>query len=480
MISYRKKGKFVKKNVKKYLLSEFLGLRQGKENSTLPANYTDKCFNFTMQDSRLKEGYGVKKLKSVDGDDYEPTQYTIERIYAYPSNKRNERELVLSAEDVIYRLKESEKYWQFQNLFPSHEEGALTTVDERPVLLIPKKNKGIYIYDGFNFSDAEVNIAPTAMCSHYGRVFAVDKNDEYRLIFSDVGDPTNWNVSLDEGGRIYMDVEDGRILKLISHGGHLYIFREYSIYRLTAYGDQRDFVMKKVANTTAKVWKDTVALCDNRIIFLTRAGAYQFDGYNVGEIMKGYSSYLTGIVGKPFGSFFNGKYYLALKNKYSDGKNSVEGSDNVSNDDINDTLLTYDTQSGDVSLSSNVYIKNMQPLRSRDGEECLLAVGYSLYYLGYVDKGSGFFERPVEKIWESPRIDFLSSGEEKEIDGISVPEGGSYVFGISADGSIRRDYQVDGRKKYIPIGIRGKSFVFTIRAKSGSKDILSPYVYVKS
>lgn len=479
MIYYRKGRKFVKKNVKKYLLSEFLGIKKSREYSTLPVNYTDKCFNFTMNASKLKEGYGVKELKATDGGSYDESQASIDRVYAYPSSKRNEREIIVSAEDIVYSLNEEEKYWRVHNLFPSHEEGALTTVNERPVILVPKLNKGIYIYNGFNFTDAEVKIAPTAMCSHYGRVFAVDKNDEYRLIFSDTGDPTNWNVSLDEGGQIYMDVDDGRILKLVSHGGHLYIFREYAIYRLTAYGDQRDFVMKKVVNTTAKVWKNSVALCDNRIIFLTRVGAYQFDGYSVSEIMKDYSSYIATIDGKPYASFFNGKYYLAHKT-VTDAKRSLATAEENTDGEINDTLLVYDTRSGDIALSKNVYIKNMQPLKSRDGEEYLLAVGYSLHKLGYVDCSSEFFEEPIEKVWESPKIDFLSPNEEKEIDGISVPDGGSYVFGISADGSIRRDFQVNGRSKYIPIGIRGKSFVFTIRAKSGSGDIASPYVYVKS
>lgn len=481
MIYYRKGRKFVKKNVKKYLLSEFLGIKKGKEYSTLPVNYTDKCFNFAMNASKLKEGYGVKELKATDGGVYEEPRATIDRVYAYPSSRRNEREIIVSAEDIVYSLNEEEKYWRVHNLFPSHEEGALTTVDERPAILVPKLNKGIYIYDGFNFTDAKVNIAPTAMCSHYGRVFAVDKNDEYRLIFSDTGDPTNWNVSLDEGGQIYMDVDDGRILKLVSHGGHLYIFREYAIYRLTAYGDQRDFVMKKVVNTTAKVWKNSVTLCDNRIIFLTRVGAYQFDGYSVSEIMKDYSSYIAKITGKPYGSFFNGKYYLAHRSE-TDAKAgvTVEASETDTDGEMNDALLVYDTRNGEISLSSDVYIKNMQPLKSRDGEEYLLAVGYSLRKLGYIDSGSEYFEKPIEKIWESPPIDFLSPNEEKEIDGISIPESGSYVLGITADSSIRRDFQIDGRKKYIPIGIRGKSFVFTIRAKCGSGDIASPYVYVKS
>lgn len=52
-------------------------------------------------------------------------------------------------------------------------------------------------------------------------------------------------MSPDEAGFINFSDECGDVIKVVSFSNYLYVFREYGIFRLTAYGDQNDFCLKR-------------------------------------------------------------------------------------------------------------------------------------------------------------------------------------------------------------------------------------------
>lgn len=85
----------------------------------------------------------------------------------------------------------------------------------------------------------------TSVAVHNERVFGTVSGVNNQVWFSDDFDPANWNVSLTEAGYINFADDLGQAIKAVSFQGYLFVFREYGIMRLTAYGDQSDFVLKR-------------------------------------------------------------------------------------------------------------------------------------------------------------------------------------------------------------------------------------------
>ena len=113
------------------------------------------------------------------------------------------------------------------------------------------------------------------MCVHGERLFLTDSSNHNSLWFSDDFDPTNWNVSLSEAGFIDMIGEKGRLLKVISFGGYIYVFRSYGITRVTAYGNQKSFSVADLFVSSGKIRGESITVCGDCVLF------FASDGYTV-------------------------------------------------------------------------------------------------------------------------------------------------------------------------------------------------------
>ncbi|MCL2176801.1 MAG: hypothetical protein FWB72_02485 [Firmicutes bacterium] len=144
------------------------------------------------------------------------------------------------------------------------------------------------------------------------RTFALTAEDGYRIWFSEDLDPTNFNVSISEGGFIDLVDEHGPFNKLVSIGHTIYIIRSYGIARLNALGDQRDFTLFNVYSSTTRIYEGSVAVCGNVIVFLAEDGLYMFDGTTARKIFAETSRYFARITNhNSVGCYHNGKYYLS-------------------------------------------------------------------------------------------------------------------------------------------------------------------------
>lgn len=260
---------------------------------------------------------------------------------------------------------------------------------------------GLYVLHGGELSPVENAPSATCICAHKGRLFAVRSDGQGRLWFSDVMDVTNWNASLSEGGYIDLEPGVGDIKKLISLGEYLYCFCENSIWRVTAYGDQREFSVQKIADTTGRIEHSSAGLVGTAMYFVTDAGFFRFDGWNIVKIMPE----LDGIV----------PYIGSVKAVASHGTELLYSliMQKGGPIDITDTkylLVRYDVYSGAVSLSQGYPIKSMVGIKFFGGS--LLATTQddykgngAMYYLGYeVDAGASF-GTPVNKVYRTGASD---------------------------------------------------------------------------
>ena len=155
--------------------------------------------------------------------------------------------------------------------------------DGKNILIVSAPDLAITVYDGATVTPVTNGLKFAALEVHGERVFGVYNGKRGSVWFSDNLDPTDWTVSADAGGYIAFGDDCGDAIGLVSFLGYLYIFRERGIYRLTAYGDQGEFMLKKLFTSTGCIYKDTIALCGDRIMFLDDEGVMSFDGYDVSD-----------------------------------------------------------------------------------------------------------------------------------------------------------------------------------------------------
>lgn len=232
----------------------------------------------------------------------------------------------------------------------------------------------------------------TGIAMHNERMFVTIGGRKNAIWFSDDLDPTNWNPELDEGGFIELEGERGRLNKAVAFGGYVYIFRDYGISRLTAYGDQSEFSVTNLFVSSGKIYSDTVAVCGDRILFAADDGLYSFDGITTSRIAR----HLDGLIEYSrvrCGAYSAGKYYLAAAGGF---------------------LVAVDPRTLSTSVSFGADIISFSQITDGAGER-LLCLSPDKSFLGEIKKCPDFFGEPLTKVWKSGLSDFGSPESRKLI-----------------------------------------------------------------
>lgn len=153
--------------------------------------------------------------------------------------------------------------------------------------------------------------ASCALCA--GRLFIADGN---KIKFSEEFDFTDFSVGLDFGGFIGLDDESGDALFLAEDAGNIYVVASHAVYQLQPYGEQFEFVFKKLSTFCLNVKAGTIAKAGNKICFLSGNDLCVLCGgkvKKVGGTLADFGAYSFGAAGVT-----KGVYHLFVQ---SGGKN---------------------------------------------------------------------------------------------------------------------------------------------------------------
>ena len=157
------------------------------------------------------------------------------------------------------------------------------------------------------------------MCIHFERLFATANDYTRRVWFSDDLNPTNFNVSSEEGGYIDLIDDFGRSNKVISFNDYVYVFRDFNIARITAFAQQENFSVSQLDVGNSRIFADTVSICDNKVIYLAGDGLYSFNGSSASKINLGISNLFKGVDNQyAKAGYADGYYYLACRTDFKD------------------------------------------------------------------------------------------------------------------------------------------------------------------
>lgn len=364
------------------------GMLRALDRRVLSFDRAEKAYNVDVSSGALKPAYGVSDTGLIFEKVFYYTRYdeaTDERTGIYLGYR----------EGKMYAVKDTEK--EIEGVFFASAPTGVNyrLYGEDVFLLCGEEGMAVVHADG---SAVTVPSAPkiTGLAMHNERMFVTIGGRKNAVWFSDDLDPTNWNPELDEGGFIELEGEGGATNKVVDFGGYVYIFRDYGIMRLTAYGDQSEFSLTGLFVSSGRIFADTVAVCGDRILFCASDGPYVFDGLSTTRILRDYDGAFAPV--KPVAAYSGGKYFLATKLTETAGEE-------------NDALLCIDPKTGSACLSEGISVRAFSPATEIGGEKLFCRTDRQT--LGQVVRGAAYYDLPRTCLWQGSLSDLGSPDREK-------------------------------------------------------------------
>lgn len=450
---------------------KFLGVDAKTNENILSQNYATFCSGFTCQNGVLQSQFGIKNATFSD-DKIEfllpKTDSEIVEMHLYRRVDKNgnwdDRLIVATAENLMYQTKLNEQdVWHpiVNTNYLSDGASVNYNWDGRDCLLVCTPYNPLCIIDDENV--AVLANAPrfSSLCIHYERVFATDSRNKNIVWFSDDFNPSNWNVDLQEGGYIKFFDESGAVLKVLSFSNYVYVFKEFGIYKISAFAEQTTFSVSKIYVGTGKIFENTIAQNENKILFLSNTGLFVFDGYATKNIAKNIPKIINEHMTKAV--IFENKYYLSccFKGEQYGGQNE------------NNSILIVDLKNGYFDIVSNVNIVCFLPVYSHNMTKLLVSVaGDNQNQIAEITNDGSIFGIDYCKKWVSPK-NKMGVPNEKVVRNINFDSNAKVKFNVLLDEN-RYSYEICNQKR-IFVGKKGKKIGFEIETQQCDAEIL-PFV----
>lgn len=444
-----------------YPIISFAGFDAETKEDGLPLNYATYGYNIRMRNGVLTNGIGIE-YPNFNGENFPDISYELSKVsklffykhFDYNSGEKNDRVIALLGNKQVYQgFLNSERFTCINDFnFSSTNVTFLNYYHNNADYLIGISDKNeMKMYDGNVVTNA--NGIPNLIdaCVHYGRIFGVVAKSS-RIYFSAVLNPTDWSESLGAGGYITLTDEGGQIKRIINFKDALYIFREYAIHKLTAFGEQTDFNLSKVFISNNQIYTNTAAVCNDRIIFLADDGFYSFDGYVCKKILRGIFPLLADNRYSN-GCYFNHKYYLASKIRADNVKVGDEDSVYPLK---NNAVIIYDLDLGEVSIFRGGDIKGFLPVSLENVNRLFVYFNNTprMYAIGQICDTGKFFNTKLHKKWQSPVTNFEKLSKDKVLKRIYLTASAPITLRAKLDNDYDFALFSSNRAQMIPVNIR--------------------------
>ena len=380
----------------------FKGLVNSLDESVADMAYASQCYNFAFDKGVLSGKIGIDaamgyyQYPSTQRHAYPPFAEGkgIRKVFLYrvTTDGQHDDRLVAHLTDgtVWYTSVFSEDTWhQIPVLIMEGDIDAVNyNYNGKDMLILSSKIDQVFMID--DKIAYVLGSAPkfSSITIHNERVFGSVNGNKNQVWFSDDFKPTNWTVSPDGAGFINFSDECGEVLKVVSFSNYLYVFREYGIFRLTAYGNQNDFLLKKIFTDTGRIYKHSIAVCGDKIMYCAENGVFTFDGYNSVRVGKE----IPDIKNKNSlcASFIDDCYYIACNLSEDGGTN-------------NDAIVVYNVKNGSVCVLKGMNCIWLSPVKAHNGSDMLCVFGdENKHRIGMMSESGKLFENALKKVYVSP------------------------------------------------------------------------------
>lgn len=117
-----------------------------------------------------------------------------------------------------------------------------------------------------------------------GRLFAVDRENPYKLRWSGGKDGFDWEQSIDGAGYCILSQTRGRICDLIVYKQRVIIVCERGLAYLNAYGNTENFRLVYVDGLMEEVYENTAATVGGKLVLCAGDKLYAYDGVSAEKL----------------------------------------------------------------------------------------------------------------------------------------------------------------------------------------------------
>ena len=447
----------------------FKGIVNTADECVLDMAYADKAYNFSFDNGVLTGKIGIDRAAG-----YFPESPVFRHDYPVPPSGNKIKDVFLykrmtsaGAYDDRIVAHLTDGHFMYTSVFKNdtwHDINSLVmrgdvcavsyNYNGEDVLLLSSNVDYLYFIKG---SDPLVcTEAPkfTSITVHNERIYGSVNGTQNQVWFSDDFNPSNWSVSSDEAGSINFADECGEVIKVVSFLNYVYIFREYGIFRLTAYGDQSEFLLKKVFTDTGRIIKNSIELCGDKIVFYAEDGLYAFDGYTVTRIAKELMPlFRTHLMSA---AYLDDCYYLACA---TDGEGTG-----------NDSVIRYRFADKSISVLKGCDVSVLKAVRMHNGAQvlCVFSDGGTL---GMMSTSGKIMGESTVKRYVSPYVSQQPAGI-KTVRSVTLSSRTPVILTVKLDGK-EYDYAIGGseQERTVYIEKSGRKVGFELTCESAEAHI---------
>lgn len=490
MIFYKntkKNRKLSHKNLKFSIFDK--GIITDKDQSVLSANAGIDAYNLAFRDGALKTGLGFEDLKVPSSKTDLNTCHTYD-FSEYVGEIKNiwlRRWFSTDLEEYIYQIFLIDENYQIWYVLLLDEYGGYVWRRSKDLVSMPT-------YEcNYRFDDEDCSLFFTeegmlyvthttdkvcdnvpAMIScvvHYGNFFGITNKNRNTLVYSTNLDLRQWS---DENSSTIEFLDSrGAFTKLVSFNDYVYLFRENGITKISLYSSNADFSFTHLYTSSSKIFESSVQVCGSVVIFATRNGLYKFNGNSVNKIFDNYDGYIQNFDNSNCASAcLEGKYYLATKYDFADGKTVGCEEDSF----VNNVLFEFDIEKNSVNILRGVDIKNLLAVDTPyTSKLCACFNNENKQRIGQLNFSGSIFEKTTEKSWKSALSDLNIAGKRKKVKEIFLTSLYDAEIEIVSDEE-SKTYKVFGSKneQRIQISVYGRSFQFVFRTNEAECKITNP------
>ncbi|MBQ3503043.1 MAG: hypothetical protein IJA72_05235, partial [Clostridia bacterium] len=374
-----------KSETKKISVNDFSTLNLSEKNSASNLEGV-KIYNFNCANGSLQKGLGVRNLNVYMGNDansetYELDYQSIGLEYInkvmyfkqyFPSSGNTAHRLLIHGSDnklYIYQMYSGLNMinWTYQLSFETTPVVLEYKKDGLDSILISASDKLIVWSTGR--TPYELTNVPTitSMCIHNDVLYCTIAGETDKIWYTQNLNPESVGTESDTTKYLLLSDERGACRKVVTFKENVYIFRDYGISRLNDYKDTPTYNQIYLSDT--KIYANTIAVCGEYIVFITRDGIYKFNGASVSKVNALPENILGSINEYAVSTNLQDKYYLALRIDFDD--DVIVGCEKEE-DAKNNALIKLDLQNNSFQIMRGVDIKDMLALKAGFEEKIIV------------------------------------------------------------------------------------------------------------
>lgn len=343
-----------------------------------------KIYNFKNCQGVLKNGMSIRNLMLYESNDLNSLHYEMDysvlgleyinkvmyfKQYFSNSNTTTHRLLIHGSDGKLYLFQLFANLlspsWMYGLQFETIPAVLAYKKDNLDSILISANDKLVVWTTGK--SPYELTDVPTitSMCVYNDVLYCTISGESDKIWYTSNLDPESVGVESDQTQYLTMTVEGGGGQKILLLNENIYVFCEYGIGRINTYA-KKEPTYNQIYFSHSKICANTVVLCGDFVVFMTRDGLYRFNGSSVDRIDSLQGLLIGSFNDNAVATVLNDNYYLATKIDFED--NFDEGNNSY----VNNALIKLNLYDYSFEVMRGVDIKDMLSLKAGVEEKIVL------------------------------------------------------------------------------------------------------------